>query len=154
MTDFYFDASDYNDPIKVNLVNDFEYFPASEFTKEITIKVRKNQAKDYNNPYLFSSSNDHLFYSVGNVLTDFYVQDTDNKVITFRIELDSKYTEIERRVYTIGDMFSQIGGLAEILTTIAILIVGSFTSKLYISSLISSLYLVDSDTNIDKIRPK
>ena len=154
MTDFYFDASDYNDPIKVNLVNDFEYFPASEFTKEITIKVRKNHAKDYNNPYLFSSSNDHSFYSVGNVLTDFYVQDTDNKVITFRFELDSKYTEIERRVYTIGDMFSQIGGLAEILTTIAILIVGSFTSKLYISSLISSLYLVDSDTNIDKIRPK
>ena len=144
ITDFYFDINDYENPVKVNLADDFEYFPASGVTKDVLVKVRNNKARDYHQPFSLSSSKDHNFFSIGSIKNDFYDQGDDKKVMKIKIDLDSKYTNVERRVYTLGDLFGQIGGMKEMLSLIAILLVSSFNNKLYTSTLISSLYLVES----------
>ena len=145
ITDYYFDVNDYENPKKVNLVNDFSYFLASGVTKDLLVKIRRNKAIDYHDPFPLSSSKDYDFFSIGNIKNDFYDQGTDKNVMKITMNLDSKYTNIERRVYTLGDLFGQIGGMKEMLSLIAILFVSSYTSKLYISKLISSLYLVESN---------
>ena len=147
ISDYYFDINDYENPKKVNLVNDFNYFIASGVTKDLLVKIRNTKVIDHHDPFLFSSSKDYNFFSVGNIKNDFYDQENDKKIMKITINLDSKYTNIERRVYTLGDLFGQIGGIKEVLSLIAILLVGSFPNKLYISTLISNLYIVESNHN-------
>ena len=58
------------------------------------------------------------------------------------ISLDSKYQEIDRTVFTLGDLFGKIGGVDSILWMIASFLVGIFTPTIYNASLISDLYSV------------
>lgn len=51
--------------------------------------------------------------------------------------------EYTRQVYTMGDMFSQIGGIFEVLLLFGGFIVGMFSIKLYMASLLSKLYQVE-----------
>ena len=67
--------------------------------------------------------------------------------------LDSKYNVINRSVYTLGDMFGQIGGMDSIMATIGSIFVGVFSSKIFMESLLSTFYYVTSDRKETKIIP-
>ena len=51
---------------------------------------------------------------------------------------------INRSVYSIGDMFGQIGGMDSIMMSILSFLVGIFSNKVYTASLLSKFYHVNS----------
>ena len=57
---------------------------------------------------------------------------------------DSKITSYYRNVFTWLDWFGNIGGVNEVLNTAGGLLVGLFSGKIFLYSLISALYQVDS----------
>ena len=65
-------------------------------------------------------------------------------IIDFRFYKDSVSTSYERQVFALLDVFGNIGGVNEILEISGGLIVGIFSGKIFLFSLISSLYQVDS----------
>ena len=77
-----------------------------------------------------------------------------NLIIRFNIVLDSKYNVINRTVYSMTDMFGQIGGMDSILVSAGSIIVGIFSSKMFTASLLSSFYYVNSDQHQSKILPR
>ena len=51
------------------------------------------------------------------------------------------------------DMFGQIGGMDSILVSAGSIIVGIFSSKIFMTSLLSSFYYVDSEYKTSKVAP-
>ena len=83
------------------------------------------------------------------------IQTSDtNTVLNFRIELDSKYQTIDRKVYSLGDMFGQIGGMDSILVSIGSLFMALFSPKIYAASLLSTFYQVRNEGFDNKIHSK
>lgn len=75
---------------------------------------------------------------------------SDDVFYTAYFQLDSKSVQNERKVYSLGDLMSQLGGMKEMLFMIGSLIVGFFQNKLYIGSLMNKLYLVHDEQNTPK----
>ena len=46
-------------------------------------------------------------------------------------------------MYTLGDLFGQVGGMDSILTSIGGILVGVFSTKIYMTSLLSNFYQVN-----------
>ena len=65
-------------------------------------------------------------------------------LISIRFYKDSTSKSYERQVFGILDVFGNIGGVKEILEIAGALIVGLFSRKIFIFTLLSSLYQVDS----------
>ena len=51
------------------------------------------------------------------------------------------------------DMFGQIGGMDSILVSAGSILVGIFSSKIFITSLLSSFYYVNSEYKTSKVLP-
>ena len=90
-----------------------------------------------NSPFFYIPADIYSYFSVGEV-----VQDTSllyyepNVVFKFKVILDSKYQTINRQVYSLGDMFGQIGGMDSMLLTIGTIFMKILASKIYTASLI------------------
>ena len=67
--------------------------------------------------------------------------------------MDSKYNVINRTVYSMTDMFGQIGGMDSILVSAGSILVGIFSSKIFMASLLSSFYYVNSENDSSKVVP-
>ena len=59
------------------------------------------------------------------------------------------YQTIDRKVYSMSDMFGNIGGMDSVLWIFTSFFVGLFSSKIYMLSLVSSFYntIVNKDTS-------
>ena len=60
---------------------------------------------------------------------------------------------INRSVYSLGDMFGQIGGMDSIIANLGSIFVGVFSAKIFMESLLSTFYYVTSDRKETKIIP-
>lgn len=151
VSDYYFDVQDYDNPVKINVVNDYEFSLIGGFTKSVQMKIRVNEVTDAKNPFPMTSAESYKFYSVGDVSVD-AAADVNESPFEALFVLDSKYNKIERKVYTLGDMLGQIGGMHDILLLMGTLAVGVFTTKIYTASLLSNLYQVEKyNVNLNKV---
>ena len=102
----------------------------------------------------FTSAESYTFLSIGDIFQDSSALTNEtNVVLRIKFLLDSKYQSIQRTVYTVGDMFGQIGGINSILLSIGSFIVGAIATKIYMASLLSSFYHINSNKNIQKVTP-
>ena len=62
----------------------------------------------------------------------------------FRFAKDPQTDTYERSVFSVLDFFGNIGGLNEVLEIIGKLIVAVFAGRLFIYSIVSNLYQVDT----------
>lgn len=143
ISDYYFDSKDYIDPIKVNLASNFEISILSDFTKEMFINIRKNEAIDYTRPWSFSNPVEYNYFSVGSESVDMFVP-TDDVFASVIFALDSESLSLERKVFSISDLLAMLGGMKEILMMIGGFFVGMFQNQIYLGSLMNKLYLVDN----------
>ena len=154
MTDYYFDSEDYSNPVKIFVNADLSYYTLKGMTKSIDVRIRKNEVTDQKSPYYFTPSESYSFFSIGETFVDtsalFY---EPNTVLKINIALDSKYNVINRSVYSLGDMFGQIGGMDSIMVSIGSIFVGVFSAKIFMESLLSTFYYVTSDRKETKIIP-
>ena len=120
-----------------------------------TLKLENNDVTDQNSPFFYVPSNAYSFFSVGEVVQDMSMQTSDSNVVfKFIIDLDSKYQTIDRKVYSLGDMFGQIGGMDSILVSIGSLFMALFSQKIYAASLLSTFYQVRNEGFDNKIHSK
>ena len=142
VSDYYFDSSDYSSPQKININDNLSYKMASGFTKNIKLRIRRNDVSDTTSPFFYATSNDYSFFSFGEASQDISSSDP-NAVLAVSVVLDNKYQTNSRQVYTLGDLFGQIGGMDSILTSIGGILVGVLSTKIYMASLLSTFYQVN-----------
>ena len=147
ITSYFFDIEDYEDPLKIFIDDDIYLFAEPNYKKEYFVRIKQDEAIDDLGMLPFSSTKEYSYYSIGSSRYDFKRIQTDNIFADFRIELDSKYTKTERRVYKFEELFGDIGGTIGILTLIGSLLVGMFSEKLYISDTIRDIYYVNKGSN-------
>ena len=121
ITSYFFDIEDYEDPLKIFIDDDIYLFAEPDYKKEYFVRIKQDEAIDDLGMHPFSSTKEYSYYSIGSSRYDFKRIQTDNIFADFRIELDSKYTKTERRVYKFEELFGDIGGTIGILT-----LIGSF----------------------------
>lgn len=111
--------------------------------------MSRNVASDYYSPWPFASSKSYSYYSVGSSKVDMFrsrITDEDSSIFAVTlISLDSKYTEVERVVYTFGDLLGQIGGMQSTLSLIVMFLIAGYSNRSYISELIFSFYYVATE---------
>ena len=121
----------------------------------LILRSENNEVTDQKSPFFYVPADAYSFFSVGEVVQDMSIQTSDSNVVfNFRIELDSKYQTIDRKVYSLGDMFGQIGGMDSILVSIGSLFMALFSPKIYAASLLSTFYQVRNEGFDNKIHSK
>ena len=65
LIDYYFDSSDYSNPVRLNLNLDDEYPMINSFRKSVTLKMRRNDVTDLKSSLPFASSDRYSFFSLG-----------------------------------------------------------------------------------------
>ena len=145
MTNYYFDTSDYSSPVKVDISSGYEYSLIPDYNRVVNIKIRRNTVTDVSSYLPFASSTEYSFFSIGDSTRDIATDTDTDKVFEATFELDNKYQTIDRKVFTLSDLFGNIGGMDSILWIIAFIFVRIFSSKIYVTSLISNFY--DTVTN-------
>ena len=127
----------------------------TESLKISILRSENNDVTDQKSPFFYVPSDSYSFFSVGEVVQDLSMQTSDTNIIfNFRIQLDSKYQIIDRKVYSLGDMFGQIGGMDSILVSIGTLFMAVFSPKIYAASLLSTFYQVRNEGFDNKIHSK
>ena len=140
MTNYYFDTSDYSSPVKVDISSGYEYSLIPDYNRVVNIKIRRNIVTDVSSYLPFASSTEYSFFSIGDSTRDIATDTDADKVFEATFELDNKYQTIDRKVFTLSDLFGNIGGMDSILWIIAFIFVRIFSSKIYVTSLISNFY--------------
>ena len=127
----------------------------SDYTKNILMRIRRVDVTDQKSPFFFIPADTYSYFSVGEAVQDASsLSDDSNVVIRFKVIIDSKYQTINRQVYSLGDMFGQIGGMDSIFLTIGSIFMKILVSKIYTASLISVFYRIKSKVNSEsKIYP-
>jgi len=111
VSNYYFDVTDYELPIKVVVEDDF-VFPMIQGTQvEKAMKLKENKADDYTSLYYHSGKTEYTYYSVENVVDRSSTIKSSGIAVEINLRQDFRSTFIERKVYTFYDMLSQIGGV-------------------------------------------
>lgn len=70
--------------------------------------------------------------------------------------MDKYYSAFERRIYSIGDLLGQAGGLYGTSLIIGAFFVSAVANRLFVSSILNKIYMLDSgrekDIQADKVR--
>lgn len=127
------------------------------YKKEIIFYVQSNQAEYNDNVFQYSPDGTQKdLISVNRVDQD--LLDSSDEVLTsIYFVKDYEYVKYSRNVFSLLEMFGNIGGLFEILEVSGSLLVGCFASHLFDYSIVSTFYQVDTtnqDDDIDKDESK
>jgi hypothetical protein len=112
----YYDFKDVEDPLKT-YVDDTIYEKADLYlTKKSNIFIRENWVTEYNSIWPWASPKEYKFYSVSKITSIIAdsVEEETQVLAEFDILMDSQIDIYERKVYTVLDIFSDIGGIFEI----------------------------------------
>ena len=123
----YFDSDDYESPIKRIFDSRFVYKLLPKLHKQSDLFIRKTDVALYDNILNPDSGEEYSYYSVENFRDDFeLIGSTEPNLLTVTLLQDSVTESFERRVYSIMDLFGQLGGIYGILTVIGGYLVNSF----------------------------
>ena len=144
ITNFYFDVEDYESPIKALFVNDFDVAFLPGYTVEKHLKVKINRVTDYTNLWHGFSPKEYLFYSIDSSFDVIEPENGSGDLVRFKLVLDNEFNIIERKVYTVYDMLGQVGGLMGLAISVGSLLAGMFSNNVYIMTLLSYFYKVNT----------
>ena len=121
----------------------FSSIPYLEWPKNVDLRIRRNDVNDQKSPMFYVPADSYSFFSIGDIFQDIStLSDEPYTVLKVKFILDSKYQTISRQVYSLGDMFGQVGGMDSILLNIGSFIVGIFSSKIYMTSLLTYFLII------------
>lgn len=94
------------------------------------------------------------FYSVERTDFDFYNTPSSQSLLQLSIVADPNQDFYSRQVYSFLDLTGQVGGLYGIVDTIARILVGLISSRLFVLSILSKLYQIeDKPEDINSVTP-
>ena len=147
----FFDFDDYDNSVHTYLDDRFIFDLVPGFEKENIIYVRENEA-DLEDQIVRYNDDPKVknFIKIERMDSRLSSEDKKGNLLTVRFVKDPQVDTYERTVYSILQLFGDIGGVNEVLEIAGSLIVGVFAHRLFMYSLISHLYQVDTSTNIRK----
>ena len=146
----YFDFDDYLNPIKQVIDDRYMFRVIPGFQKIIYFYLQNNNVELRDGIVQINEVESHSFYSIGDVDQDFDTEESDGVILSIRIIQDDDVNNYERKVYSLLDMFGQIGGVYEIIRLIFEVLVGFFAKRIMMYTLFSYIYYVE-DKNIKSV---
>ncbi|CAI2362675.1 unnamed protein product [Moneuplotes crassus] len=156
----YLDFDDYDTPIKQIIDDKFYFRMSSGMRKYGRLDVKKSTVSLSDSIFPFSPEKQQSFLSIDNYRQDGEMRyDGDPLLMDFEFRQDPTVDSYERRVYSILDLFGQLGGFFEVLAIFGGALVHYFASQMYSYSLFTHLYcLNETDAHItsdeSQIAPK
>ena len=137
----YMDFSDYDTPIKM-YIDDSNYFYLSSTNSKITrIYLKQNEA-NLNDDYLKLSPTSHkAFFSTDKTIVD--TAPKYDQTIYISILLGPNKDTYTRTVYSIMDLFGNVGGIYGLLQSSCGFVVGFISYQIMLSSVFRRLYFVN-----------
>ena len=155
MTNYYFDTDDYDNPVKVNIDDDFSWTLLPGYNQENNFRASLNEAEDYTSYFYPFSPDQHKYISVDSVDDKLRVKDDSGTVFELSIIFDRKYIKIERRIYTLFDALGQLGSVISIFVPLGALFVSIFSNKIFNKTMLGIFYDIETAHNNDdgKVHP-
>ena len=85
----------------------------------------------------------HSFYSIGEVDQDLDTEEADGVMLSIRIVQDDDVNIYERKVFSLLEMFGQMGGVYEVIRLTFELFVAFFAKRLMMYTLFSHIYYTE-----------
>ena len=155
---FYFDANDFDNPVKSKLITNMEiYFPSTTTSVVREIFLNHNEYV-LNDDYMdiFGDGNKGEFIGEGKTITTTTTSIFDGRAVgVFRIFYENKTIRHERKVVNILEVLGNIGGVYQILVAFISYIFEFISRKLMIvevKSLLNSSHQSSNDDNKRKVR--
>ena len=124
--------------------NDESYRTLKSLQKHVTLYLRKNEYNLNDDLIQYRDHQSGSFYSVDKQQVDIQ-EATDDTVITIRIVQDPIIDQYERSSFTFLEMTGRLGGLYEVLTVVASLMISGIVQKLFTLSVLKNLYYVEKE---------
>ena len=139
----YLDFNNYTDPIHEYLDDRFFWDLAPGLRKKIDIFVKNNGAELIDDFIQLTQKNSFSFYEVSTMRESVVIEETDLQIVSVFFRLGSYFDNYSRRIYSLGDLLGQVGGLYSSILIIGALFVGIFSERLFVSSILRKIYQID-----------
>ena len=146
------DFNNYTEAVQSYLDDAYFWYIAPGLRKKVDIYVQKNSINFVDDFVQLGQSNNQDFYQVSGMRESVLIEDTDLQFLSIYFRFDSNYADFSRRVYSFGDLLGQTGGLYSAIFMVGAVIVGIFSERLFVSSILRKIYQIDEarDTEIRK----
>ena len=104
---------------------------------------KKSEANFIDDFIQLGQSNDITFYQISTMRDSVVIEDTDLQIMSIYFRFDSNYDTYYRRIYSIGDLLGQTGGMYSSILLIGAAFVGIFSERLFVSSILRKIYQID-----------
>ena len=137
----YMDFNDFNTPIKTYIEDSNYFYLSSDFSKITRIYLKQNEA-NLNDDYLrLSSPLNKAFFSTDKTIVDTAPPFVESIFIS--ILLGPNKDTYTRTVYSIMDLFGNVGGIYGLLQSACGFVVGFISYQILLSSVFRRLYFVN-----------
>jgi len=141
-----FDITDYISPIKVILDNMLLWPLIEGFKLSKDLKIKANKAVDYSSVLHINQAEEYQYYNIESIVDKLEKESSDKVVANFDINLDYKYTFIERKVFNLYGLISELGGLVGIFFPLFAFFSKIFSNRIYRMTLVSSFFKTQNNT--------
>jgi hypothetical protein len=128
MIDHYFDFHSFDNPIKSYMTQRYYYSFLKDYYKYAQVYIRENNLELMDSVFQYQDYDRKKFYSIADEVHDYYEGYDNYWALIFRAD-DREITHT-RTVYSLFDMVAQIGGVYGVLSSIALLIFGSYSERM------------------------
>lgn len=139
----YVDFDNYQQPVQSFLDDKFFWDLMPGFRKKTDIYFRKNEAQLVDDLVQLGQSTRLSFYQVKTFREQTELEGTDLQFASIYFRFDAYYDVYQRRVYSLGDLFGQIGGLYSSVFVVGAVFVAVFSERLFVSSILRKIYQID-----------
>ena len=143
------DFNNYTEAVQNYLDDNYFWYLSPGLLKKADIFIKKNLINLIDDLIQIGQSVNKDFYQVSSMRESVMIEGSDLQVLGIYFRLDSNYDQYSRRVYSIGDLFGQTGGLYSVMLIIGSVFVGLFTEKLFVSSILRKIYQIDQTRDLE-----
>ena len=127
----YYDINDVENPIKYFYDTSITTKALNEFTRINDVFIKKVTYTINDNYLMSTQQRKGKFYKIGRVDKDIDDHKDAHIMAVFILSLDHQHESIETSVYTVVDLFGQLGGAFEIFEVVGKLLIGTYANKLF-----------------------
>ncbi|CAI2383865.1 unnamed protein product [Moneuplotes crassus] len=139
----FFDLTNFTDPAQNYLDGQFYWDIMPGFRKKNDIYIRKNEATLHDQLVQLFNTEERNFYQIQDSRDQIELEGDDGQFASIYIRFDPYRDQYDRRVFSFGDLMGQVGGIYEVLLLTGMLVVGIFSERLLISSILNKIYQID-----------
>ena len=125
-----------------------------QLRKPLRLNFGTNEVSDLTTYIPLMTANQYSFYSISSKTSDISYVDSSGVIISVILSLDSKYSSIQRIVYSFMDLVGLIGGISQIWVVFGTAIASIFAYNTYMESLLSKFYRVSKTKSSNDYKNK